>query len=103
MAIAKVIVDLSLDRVFDYEIPAELTERLRPGLRVRVPFGKSTRDGYVLRIAETSDYAQGHLKSLLGICESRAGVPEHLIALGRWMAEYYCCTQEQAIRRLLPA
>ena len=103
MAVAKVIVDLSLDRVFDYEIPAELAGRLRPGLRVRVPFGKSIRDGYVLRIAETSDYAQGNLKALLGICESRAGVPEHLIALGRWMAEYYCCTQEQAIRTLLPA
>jgi hypothetical protein len=42
-------------------------------------------------------------KPILGICGDRAHVPEHLVALGRWMADYYCCTQEQAIRTLLPA
>lgn len=102
MAVAKVIVDLALDKEFDYEIPEELAERVKVGTMVSVPFGKSRREGYVLSLAETSSFA-GTVKPILGICGDRAHVPEHLVALGRWMADYYCCTQEQAIRTLLPA
>ncbi len=102
MAVAKVIVDLSLDKEFDYEIPAELAERVKIGTMVRVPFGQSHRDGYVLSLAESSSFA-GTLKPILDICDNRAHVPENLVTLGRWMADYYCCTQEQAIRTLLPA
>ena len=102
MAVAKVIVDLALDKEFDYEIPAELEGRVKVGTMVSVPFGNSRRDGYVLSLAETSIY-DGKLKPILGICGDRAHVPENLVTLGRWMADYYCCTQEQAIRTLLPA
>lgn len=102
MAVAKVIVDLALDKEFDYEIPDELAGRVKVGTMVSVPFGNSRRDGYVLSLAETSVY-DGKLKAILGICGDRAHVPENLVTLGRWMADYYCCTQEQAIRTLLPA
>ena len=88
MAVAKVIVDLALDKEFDYEIPEELAERVKVGTMVSVPFGKSRREGYVLSLAETSSFA-GTVKPILGICGDRAHVPEHLVALGRWMADYY--------------
>ena len=45
MAVAKVIVDLALDKEFDYEIPEELAERVKVGTMVSVPFGKSRREG----------------------------------------------------------
>ena len=51
--IARVITDLALDRVFDYEIPPELVPEVRAGSRVTVPFGHGTRDGFVLELAET--------------------------------------------------
>ncbi|MDR0932528.1 MAG: primosomal protein N' [Victivallales bacterium] len=101
-SVAKVIVDIALDKEFDYEIPIELQGRVKVGTMVSVPFGNSRRDGYVLSLAENSSF-DGKLKSLLGICGDRAHVPEQLVTLGRWMAEYYCCSQEQAIRSLLPA
>ena len=85
MAVAKVIVDLALDKEFDYEIPAELEGRVKVGTMVSVPFGRSRRDGYVLSLADASDYA-GKLKPILGICGDRAHVPEQLVTLGRWMA-----------------
>ena len=67
MAVAKVIVDLALDKEFDYEIPEELAERVKVGTMVSVPFGKSRREGYVLSLAETSSFA-GTVKPILGIC-----------------------------------
>ncbi len=101
--IARVISDVALDRRFDYIVPPELAGRLRCGAAVRIPFGNSVREGYVLELAEKCDYPPEKLKPLLGLSADRAPVPEHLIALGEWMAEYYCCSREQAIRTLLPA
>ena len=101
--IARVISDVALDRRFDYLVPPELEGKLRTGAAVRIPFGNSVREGYVLELAETGDFPPEKLKPLLGISADRAPVPEHLIALGEWMAEYYCCSREQAIRTLLPA
>lgn len=103
MAVAKVIIDLALDRTFDYEIPDELAGVIRVGVMVDVPFGRSRRTGFVLSIVEESDYSGGVLKQIAGLAAGRAGIPEHLVELGLWMADYYCCSQEQAIRTLLPA
>ena len=102
--IARVITDISLDREFDYLVPAELENSIRPGSAVEVPFGNSRRNGYVLELAESSSFgADSKLKALTGLSGSRAHIPEKLITLGKWMADYYCASQEHAIRTLLPA
>ena len=101
--IARVITDIALDREFDYIIPAALADSIRPGSAVNVPFGNTTRNGYVLEVTPHSRYDAAKLKELSGLSTRRASIPEKLIALGKWMAEYYCATQEHAIRTLLPA
>ena len=98
--IARVITDLALDRVFDYRIPEECLPVIRAGSRVAVPFGKSFREGFVLELAETSSF--GRLKPLIGLAQGGASIPARLMELGKWMADYYCCTREQAVRTLLP-
>ncbi|MDD5705115.1 MAG: primosomal protein N' [Kiritimatiellae bacterium] len=50
--IARVAIDTALDRLFDYEIPAEWAARAVPGARVRVPFGRRTAVGYVVEVGE---------------------------------------------------
>lgn len=42
----------AVDRVFDYEIPAELEGSVRAGVRVIVPFsnGNVEKEGFVMRI-----------------------------------------------------
>ena len=44
----------AIDRPYSYRIPAELADRVCPGMRVLVPFGAGNRrtDGVVLRIVE---------------------------------------------------
>ena len=101
--IAKVITDISLDREFDYLVPPELENLIRTGSAVTVPFGRSSRTGYVLSTADKSSYDQSKLKYLSGIARDRAAIPGNLIKLGKWIAEYYCASQEHAIRTLLPA
>ena len=101
--IVRVVTELSLDRGFDYLVPPELEEKIRVGSAVTVPFGRTLREGVVLSIPESSPYPFSKLKPIAGLCTTRADIPEKLIELGLWIAEYYCCSQEHAIRTLLPA
>ena len=41
--IAKVLLDLSLDRSFDYAVPPAIAGEIRVGMHVMVPFGKGAR------------------------------------------------------------
>jgi primosomal protein N' (replication factor Y) len=101
--IAQVIVELSLDRKFDYRVPPGLTDAVRPGVRVEVPFGKSSRVGCVLSLAEVESYTGKYqLKDIISVQSNSPQLPEKLLALGNWMADYYCCSYEQAVKALLP-
>ncbi len=99
--IARVVVNLSLDKTFDYEIPPELRGQVRIGSRVDVPFGHSNRQGFVIGLKSHTQF--GKLKEILRIHGDRPFIPEKLVKLGEWMADYYCCARELGIQALLPA
>ncbi len=101
--IAKVITDIALDREFDYIVPGNSPGQFRVGSAVKVPFGRTTRSGYIVSFSESSTYDPAKLRPLAGSDDTRADIPENLIALGKWIAEYYCASQEHAMRTLLPA
>ena len=103
MLIAQVIVELSLDKKFDYLVPPELASAVRPGVRVEVPFGKSSRTGCVLSISEVENFqSKFALKAITAIKSNSPQLPAKLLELGSWMADYYCCSYEQTIKALLP-
>lgn len=102
MRIAKVIVNLSLDRTFDYIVPEHLASSVRTGVQVNIPFGKSSRRGYVVSIADSSKFSFSELKELSSVCAAHPEIPENLLSLGRWISEYYCCSREKAVTALLP-
>ena len=99
--LARVTVNLSLDKTFDYRIPPHLTQKIRIGSMVNLPFGKSRQTGYVISFPKNSPINQ--LKEIDSIVGDREMLSPPLVRLGEWMADYYCCTIEQAIRSLLPA
>jgi len=99
-AIAKVIVDIALNREFDYEIPDQLRDRVALGTRVTVPFGKSSRTGYVVGLAGGS--ARGDLKRISSLAGEKPLVGESILDLARWMAAYYCTPLESVVRAVLP-
>ena len=48
---AEVVLNLPVDRAFTYRIPEALRDRVRPGVRVDVPFGPRQTSGTVVRLA----------------------------------------------------
>jgi primosomal protein N' (replication factor Y) len=100
MPIAKVVVDLSLDREFDYTVPDSLRDAVKLGSRVSVPFGKRFVLGYVVGFEEQSKFPK--LKPIESVVGNKAFIQGRVLELARWIAEYYCCPVEQAVRAALP-
>ncbi len=98
--IARVVTDLALDRAFDYSVPAELASVLQIGHRVRVPFGHREAAGVVVAFPETAGVAA--LKPIHGITGATPAVLPSLIELAAWMARYYICPFETALKAVLP-
>ncbi|MBT3191437.1 MAG: primosomal protein N' [Verrucomicrobia bacterium] len=98
--IARVVVDVSLDREFDYAIPAELTETVKIGCRVTVPFGHRHVAGYVVGLSETSTFDS--LKPIQALVDDKSYIDDTILKLARWMSAYYCAALEACIRTVLP-
>jgi len=101
--VADVAVDSPLDRLYSYHVPDELADRLRPGMLVQVPMGKADRKyrGVCLTIS-TQTYTTS-LKPIIDILDERVFFNDKLIALGRWLAEYYVCPPGLAFAAMLPS
>ena len=100
--IARVLLNLSLDRSFDYRIPEQLRGRITAGMRVIVPFGRGDGERRAYVVAVGSDSRHGDLKEVIAVCEDHPALPQSLLKIGEWMADYYCCAGELAVRTLLP-
>ncbi len=99
--IARVVVRLALDRVFDYLVPPELAAGAVPGTPVTVPFGKSERQGYIVEILGHSD--RKDLKSILAVAGKQALIRSRVMDLARWISDYYVAPIETAVHAVLPA
>lgn len=99
--IARVVVDLALDREFDYLVPPELADILKLGSRVTVPFGRREASGYIVGFAESSPHAA--LKPILKAVGAKPLVEENILKLARWIADYYIAPVELAVRAVLPS
>ncbi len=98
---AKVIVELALNREFDYRIPAPMRDEIVVGTLVEVPFGHRYARGYVIALSETTDQTQ--LKDIQRRVGDKPLVREPILELAKWMAAYYMAPIEHAVRTVLPS
>ena len=94
----RVILDDSGGRIFDYAVPEGV--RVAPGSRVRVPVRMRTLLGTVLEVADESEVPG--VRFVSEVLKSDAGMNPVLLKLASWMADYYCCPLETALRAVLP-
>jgi len=100
-SIAKVVVQLSLNREFDYRIPERLAGQLRLGMPVIVPFGHAEARGYVIGLADSSPHAR--LKEIKDIVGDKSLLAPGILELAHWISSYYAAPIEQVIRTVLPS
>ena len=101
LAIARILTELALDREFDYLIPPELVGAVRIGSIVRIPFGHRRARGFVIGLADRSDYP--NLKTIESVTTDLPLFDEQMLRLARWISDYYAAPFESAIAAILPA
>jgi len=101
--IAEVAVFTTLDRLFDYRIPAMLLARVRPGVRVWVPWRSSALEGVVWAIRGDGPVSKEArtLKALSQIVDAPP-LDAVRLELARFMAEYYAAPPGEVARLFLP-
>jgi len=98
--IARVTLDLALGKEFDYLIPEELEDVVEVGARVKVPFAHRQVLGCVTALLETSPHP--NLRPILKTIGRQSHVTPKILKLARWIADYYCCPPETALKSVLP-
>jgi primosomal protein N' (replication factor Y) len=98
--VARVTLEMALRREFDYLIPEELAGQMAVGTRVKVPFGAREVMGCVTGLIEASAHAG--LRPIARVVGRPSLVTPAVLALARWIADYYCCPVETALKSVLP-
>ena len=84
--VIRVAVSKPIDTVFDYEVPQHIPCP-NPGVRVRVPFGRSETIGLCLGVSKKT--AIKDLKSILEIIDDRPLFSKTELEMRSWLSSYY--------------
>ena len=100
---ARVILPFNLDRPYSYHVPADLSQTLKPGMRVEVQFGRSKI--YAGLVSEMYNELEipTRYKTILSVLDDAPIVTGHQLSTWYWMAEYYCCSIGEVMAAALPA
>ena len=89
-----------MDQPFTYALPETLRHRVRAGSRVMVPFGPRRMTGVVLNCHD--DRLAMATREALRLLDAEPVLDAGLLALGRWIAAYYCAPLGEVLRGMLP-
>lgn len=89
-----------VDHAFTYRLPLTLRRRVRPGCRLLVPFGRRALAGVVLACHDVPPEVEVRLAGKL--LDEEPVFDEELLALARWVADYYAAPLGQVLRAMAP-
>ena len=104
--LAKVTIDLALDRLFTYEVPEALQKKLAVGQLLSVPFGHREARGFVLETSHGGDVFQEgdyKLKPVTAIVDETPFFSPKLLELVKKVADYTASPVEAVLKAALPA
>ena len=98
---AEVALPLPLFRTFTYAVEGETRHPLVPGSRVVVPLRNKREVGVCMAVSDSSPHA-ARAKPILDVPDAEPAVDEAMLALCRWISEYYVVPLGVAVRSALP-
>ncbi|MBR1386674.1 MAG: primosomal protein N' [Bacilli bacterium] len=97
-----VLVELSnrnIDKYFTYNVPENLENRIKIGIRVKVPFGRQKLEGFIMEINNSNNV---DLKDIYEIVDDEIILNDELLKLGHFIKEKTLCTLISAYQTMLP-
>lgn len=103
MVVLRLALPTPMRRLFDYLPPAGIEcAALKPGVRLRVPFGNRQLVGILIEVSDHSEFPANKLKAALELLDESPPLPQHLFDLARWAASYYQHPIGDALAQALP-
>lgn len=102
--VAGVLVELSnrnIDKMFEYNVPKELEDKIKIGIRVSVPFGKMTLEGFVLEINDFKS-TDKELREVIDIVDLDIVLNDELLELGKMIQTKTLATLISCHQVMLP-
>jgi primosomal protein N' (replication factor Y) len=90
----------SLETPLTYRVPDAWRDVATPGKRVVAPLGRRTVTGYLVGVRDRTT-VKG-VKELHEVLDAEPLLDAHVLALTRWVADYYLCPWGEVIRTALP-
>ena len=100
-----VLVELKTNKIaqtFTYLIPNNLRSQVKVGIRVLVPFGKQTLEGFVLNITDNKSFDY-ELKEIISLVDLEPVINEEMLELGKYISLKTLCNLISAYQTMLPA
>ena len=94
------ITNRNVDKIFDYIVPSDLRNDIKVGIRVSVPFGRMTLEGFVMEIKEYSEVSD--LKEVIDIVDKDVVLNSELLELGKTISDKTLATLMSCYQTMLP-
>lgn len=91
----------SLDRVFTYKVPESLINKIKVGMKVSIPFGNQSINGFVLNL--TNNTSLDNLKEIKNIISENYYLNDELIELGKYIKSKTLCSLITAYQTMMPS
>ncbi|MDH4223129.1 MAG: primosomal protein N' [candidate division Zixibacteria bacterium] len=98
---AEVAFPISLRKIFTYSVPENLKEKIKPGQRALVPFGRERKLGFIVSTSTSSEVKNA--KELLDLIDEEPVITKELLELTRWVSEYYYSSWGECLKAALPS
>ena len=92
----------SLNKTFIYKVPDELKDKIKVGMKVYVPFGKSEVFGFVMELQNNNDTGF-EAKEIIRIDNEELVLNKELIDVGSYLSSITLCTLITAYQTMLPS
>lgn len=92
----------TLNKTFIYKVPDELKDKIKVGMKVYVPFGKSEVFGFVIELQNNNDTGF-EAKEIIRIDNEELVLNKELIDVGSYLSSITLCTLITAYQTMLPS
>ncbi len=92
----------AVDQNYIYHVPDNLKDKIKVGIRVKIPFGKMILEGFVINITNNIMYDKTKIKDIIDVTDEDPVLNQEMLKLGKYMSDNLLCSLVSAYQVMLP-